>query len=87
MTAYAPCPQCRNSAAERLKFTWWGGLLGPKLLTHVKCQSCGKKYNGKSGKENTTNIVIYSVVVGVICLGLVAVMFAALGVLLVATSR
>jgi uncharacterized protein (DUF983 family) len=76
MIAYAPCPQCSGTAAEKLKFTWWGGVLGPKLLTHVKCQACGKKYNGKSGKDNTTNIVIYSVVVGVICLALVVVIFA-----------
>ncbi len=76
MIAYAPCPQCRATSAEKLKFTWWGGVLGPKLLTHVKCQACGKKYNGKSGKDNTTNIVIYSVVVGVICLALVVVIFA-----------
>jgi len=42
-----------------VKFTWWGGLLGPKLLTHVKCGSCGHKYNGKSGKDNTAGIAIY----------------------------
>ena len=86
MTAYAPCPQCRNSVAEKMKFTWWGGILGPKLLTHVKCQSCGKQYNGKNGKENTINIVIYAVIVGGICLGLVVVLFAALGVLMYATK-
>lgn len=84
MNEYAACPQCRNTTAEKLRFTWWGGLLGPKILTHVKCQSCGKKYNGKTGKDNTTNIVIYSVVVAVLCLGLVAVMFVALGLILVA---
>lgn len=77
MIAYAPCPQCGGTSSEKLKFTWWGGVLGPKLLTHVKCPACGKKYNGKSGKDNTTNIVIYSVVVGVICLALVVVIFAA----------
>lgn len=78
MNQYAPCPQCQNSAAERLKFTWWGGVLGPKILTHVKCQSCGKKYNGKTGKENTTGIVIYSAVVAILCFGLIVVMFALL---------
>ena len=71
MDTYASCPQCKASNAQRLNFTWWGGVLGPKLLTHVKCQSCGKKYNGKTGGDNTTNIIIYSVVVGVICFVLV----------------
>ena len=86
MTPYAPCPKCRATAGEKLKFTWWGGILGPKLLTHVKCNACGFKYNGKTGKDNTTNIVIYSVVVALICLGLIVVMFAALAVLMVATK-
>jgi len=55
--------------------------LGPKLLSHVKCQSCGKKYNGKTGGDNTTNIIIYSVVVGLVCFALVAVFAVAFVVL------
>ncbi len=82
MTPYAPCPKCRSAAAEKLKFTWWGGVLGPKLLTHVKCNTCGYKYNGKSGKDNTTGIVIYTVIVAILALGLVVVMFAALGLMI-----
>ncbi|MGH9821334.1 MAG: hypothetical protein ACRD43_14300, partial [Pyrinomonadaceae bacterium] len=60
MNAYASCPQCSASNPQRLSFTWWGGVLGPKILSHVKCQSCGKKYNGKTGRDNTTNIVLYT---------------------------
>lgn len=82
---YAPCPFCNASNAEKVKFTWWGGLIGPKLLKHVKCLACGKGYNGKTGKDNTTNIVIYSVVVGLIVLGFVFLLFVALGVLTVLT--
>lgn len=82
---YAVCPQCGGSKAEKVRFTWWGGILGPKILTHVKCQECGKAYNGKTGRENTTGIVIYTAVVAIIILGLVAVMFAALGILLYTT--
>ena len=55
--------------------------MGPKILTHVKCTACGNKYNGKSGKDNTTVIVIYTVVVGILCFVLVGVMFAILGLL------
>ncbi len=83
--SFAPCPKCNQAAAEKLKFTWWGGVLGPKILTHVKCTACGYKYNGKSGKDNTTGIIIYSVIVGVLVLGLVVVMFAALAALMLAT--
>ena len=64
-----------------MSFTWWGGVIGPKVLTHVKCLRCGHAYNGKTGRDNTTGIVIYSVIVGVIAFGLVALMFTALGVL------
>lgn len=68
---YAACPQCGASGAEMVKFSWWGGVIGPKLLTHVKCPGCGKKYNGKSGKENTTGIVIYSAIVAILVFVLV----------------
>ena len=84
MTSFTPCPKC-GGAAEKLKFTWWGGLLGPKILTHVKCTACGYKYNGKTGKDNTTGIIIYSVIVAILCLGLVVVMFAALALLTFST--
>ena len=85
MNAYAPCPQCGGTNAEKVRFTWWGGLLGPKILTHVKCSQCGKAFNGTSGKDNATGIVIYSAVVAVVILGMVVVMFAALAMLMVAT--
>jgi rubredoxin len=65
---YVPCPRCRRPDPEKVSFTWWGGLIGPRLFKHVKCNGCGLTYNGKSGQSNTTNIVIYSVVLGVIAL-------------------
>lgn len=87
MNQFAQCPKCKNANAEQVKFTWWGGLLGPKILKHVKCNSCGAKYNGKTGKDNTTGIVIYSLVVGVIVFGLMFVVFAAMGIMMYSTSR
>lgn len=86
MINYAPCPFCSAVNAEKVKFTWWGGILGPKLLSAVKCLSCGKSYNGKTGKDNTSNIIIYTVIVAIICLFLVIVVFAALGILLALTK-
>ncbi len=63
------CPYCKSDAPPRpAGFTWWGGLLGPRMLNHVICSACGKGYNGKSLQPNTTGIVIYSVVVGVVAL-------------------
>jgi uncharacterized protein (DUF983 family) len=73
---FAPCPKCQQSNARQMSFTWWGGLIGPKILTHVKCQTCGATFNGKSGKDNTTNIIIYSVVVIAIGIALFIGLFA-----------
>jgi hypothetical protein len=66
MANYAPCPKCSGTSAEPVKFTWWGGVLGPKLLHHVKCSSCSSKYNGRSGKDNAVGIMIYFGVVAVV---------------------
>jgi uncharacterized protein (DUF983 family) len=86
MSQFAPCPKCKASNAEKISFTWWGGLLGPKILKHVKCLSCGTKYNGKTGRDNTTGIIIYSLVVGVAVFFLMLVLFAVAGLLLYSSS-
>lgn len=75
MSTYAPCPKCGLADSVLAKFTWWGGALGPRVLTHVKCPNCSHKYNGKTGKDNTTGIVIYSLVVGGIAFVLMFVVF------------
>lgn len=58
--AYADCPECSNRGdATSVGFTWWGGIVGPALFTHVRCNECGTCYNGKTGKSNNTAIAIY----------------------------
>jgi uncharacterized Zn finger protein len=59
---YAPCPTCGQSNTTKVSYTWWGGALGPSMFTHVKCQSCGTQYNGKTGKSNQMNIILYFVI-------------------------
>ncbi len=66
MSFYVPCPRCGAPDPERVKFTWWGGLLGPKMLSHVKCKGCGNAYNGETGQDNTQKIVLYLVVSGAV---------------------
>lgn len=56
---YAPCPICKQRLGRAVTFTWWGGLIGPKLLTHVKCGGCDAGYNGKTGKKNDDAIALY----------------------------
>ncbi|MEW5739990.1 MAG: hypothetical protein AB1938_13745 [Myxococcota bacterium] len=67
---FAACPACQAQSASRLNFTWWGGALGPRLLTHVKCGSCGVTYNGKTGRSNNGAIAAYIVIVNVVLIGL-----------------
>ena len=55
----AHCPRCSSTSLRKPSFTWWGGLLGPKLLNHTVCGGCGFGYNAKSGKSNNTAIGIY----------------------------
>jgi hypothetical protein len=69
MSQYAPCPKCAEVGAKPVSFTWWGGILGPKLFSHVRCSSCGATFNGKTGKSNNTPIAIYLIVSGLIVLG------------------
>ena len=58
-TQHAPCPNCGQSNSQKVSFTWWGGALGPRLFTHVKCQNCGTEYNGKTGKSNQSIPLLY----------------------------
>ncbi len=60
-TQYAACPNCGQSNAKKISYTWWGGALGSRLFNHVKCQNCGTEYNGKTGKSNRQSIIIYFV--------------------------
>ena len=70
LNGLAPCPKCHSNRIKKLSFTWWGGMLGPKLLNHVQCEDCKTCYNGKTGQSNTAGIIIYSVVAFVIAIGL-----------------
>jgi hypothetical protein len=76
MPRYKRCPECGCRDAKKVGFTWWGGLLGPSLLTHVECLDCGTCFNGKTGRSNTTGIIIYTIVTAVIAFGLLGLVVA-----------
>lgn len=63
MSQHVPCVKCATPDPQPVKFTWWGGVIGPKLLHHVKCGRCGNVYNGKTGASNTQGIIIYTLVI------------------------
>jgi hypothetical protein len=70
----AGCYKCSSREASPVGFTWWGGVLGPKLLSHVRCAKCGAEYNAKTGQPNTAAIVVYvAVVIAVLTAILIAV--------------
>lgn len=77
-TVYAICYNCGADAASKVRWTMWGSFFGPAILSHVKCDQCGTTYNGKSGKSNTTAVIIYVVVTALIA-GTVGTIAAVIG--------
>jgi hypothetical protein len=71
--AAGACSRCQSPNVNRPTYTWWGGLLGPKLLNHAVCSACGFGFNYKTGKSNGPAIGIYLAVTVVIALALVGV--------------
>lgn len=65
------CPGCKQDIVPTpITFTWWGGVLGPRLLSHVQCPGCTTRFNGKTGRPNTDAIIVYMAVVGVVTFAL-----------------
>jgi hypothetical protein len=63
------CPKCGQNVEPRaLGFTWWGGAIGPRLLSHVECPKCSARFNGKTGQSNEQAIRLYLAIVTVIAL-------------------
>ncbi|MEZ4302118.1 MAG: hypothetical protein R3B70_44725 [Polyangiaceae bacterium] len=62
------CPKCGSPNVHQPSFTWWGGMLGPKMFNHWICRACGFGYNGATGQSNRGKIITYFVVVNVIAI-------------------
>jgi len=56
------CPSCNGTSLKKVKYTWWGGIVGPAIINVTKCEECGETFNGNSGKSNTPAIVIFFIV-------------------------
>ncbi len=50
------CPNCQSNNIKSINWTWWGGVIFPRMFNHTKCNDCSFLYNGKSRKSNK-NIV------------------------------
>jgi hypothetical protein len=67
------CPQCQSPHTSQPGFTWWGGILGPKLFNHRVCGSCGFGFNGTTGLSNRNKIIAYVVIVfSIVIVGTIA---------------
>lgn len=62
-----PCPQCGQAAGKRIRYSWWGGALGPAMISLTKCQACGYQFNAKTGKSVKNAIIGYQLVVFALC--------------------
>lgn len=51
-----------------MKYTWWGGVLGPKLMNLYKCESCRFQFNRATGKGASKAIWTYNIVALVLAL-------------------
>lgn len=73
------CPKCSNDVMPQpVGFTWWGGLIGSKIINHVECPMCHARFNGRTGGDNSGAIAIYMVVTGVIVLVLLFALYFAM---------
>jgi hypothetical protein len=68
------CPNCGKQMAKRVLWTFWGSFYFTAIFKHVRCEDCGTKYNGKTGKSN--------MVPAVLCVSIAAVLILALAVLI-----
>jgi hypothetical protein len=64
------CPTCGKQAAKRVLWTFWGSFYFTALFKHVRCEECGTKYNGKTGRSNMTPAVMCVSIALVLILGL-----------------
>ena len=68
-SAHRPCPGCGGGPLAEPGFTWWGGLVGHKLLGVEQCKSCKKwwvKATGQSGDARVTTYWVVGLILGVI---------------------
>jgi hypothetical protein len=72
---FVPCPECKNTRATKVRFTWWGGALGPRLFNVVQCTQCRTRFNGKTGGSLTNVIIVYQVVAFAVALVLCFLIF------------
>ena len=57
------CPHCGSTEMKPIRFTWWGGFIGPWLLRYSRCRSCRRKFALRTGRHRRLAILIYNLFV------------------------
>ena len=71
-----PCPRCRQVGANIRTWSWWGGLIGPKIMKHATCMFCQQDFNYQTGKPITGQTIGLYMLAGVgIPLGILMLFF------------
>ena len=67
--AYRTCRGCGGGPLEEPSFTWWGGLVGHKLLGVEQCKRCRKwwvKSTGQPGDVRVNTYIVVGLILGVL---------------------
>jgi hypothetical protein len=79
--AGSACPECGSADARRVRWTSWGGFLGPLLFGLVRCLGCGTRYVSRTGQVEKHAAKSYLRVLGPLALLLTAATLAAVALL------
>lgn len=45
------CPFCESEHVKRVNYTFWGGVIGPRIFNLHRCEDCNAQYNAKTGQR------------------------------------
>ena len=61
-SAHRLCPGCGGGPLHEPSFTWWGGLVGHKLLGVEQCKQCKKWWTKSTGQSGDARVAAYLVI-------------------------
>lgn len=73
------CPQCNSANTKEVKYTWWGGIVGPKMMNLQHCNACGFQFNRATRKSTRNAVIAYNLVALVLALVIFAAVRLSLG--------
>ena len=54
----ARCPRCPMGEGLPQRWTWWGGLFGPRLLRYAACLDCGATWSTRTGRTAPGGVLL-----------------------------